>query len=339
MPKATEDAVGINGGITGTNGARIWPRFTFKSMIQLRGGGEHVQDPARPGDTILDQREGEGGHEGRDAQQMDQPHQGDQLAQLNPARAQQQHPVQQRQRHRHPVGEHRQVERLNPALAQEQVAEQRRGRVEPFALPPLPHRGLDQFDARDRLFRGGGDPTVLGALLHQHRTEAAHVVAHRRHEGQRINPGNQQQPRVEQCHVHQRRQEPQHHVRDEQDAGLDHVAEMLGIVGGTRYQIADPLAVVESLALAEQAAVQLVAGVALQPTAQGERAHARGEPEQLVAQQDEQQRRRRPEQGGGAVAVEYHLRYPAHHDRTETEQRPGHDIARDGGSEQQGIAA
>ena len=57
-------------------------------------------------------------------------------------------------------------------------------------------------------------------------------------------------------------------IEQDVDARHDHVAELAGVVGGARHDVAHALAVVEGLALAQQADVQLVARVALQALAQ-----------------------------------------------------------------------
>ena len=61
-----------------------------------------------------------------------------------------------------------------------------------------------------------------------------------------------------------RRDQREARVDDQVDARVHHRVELAHVVGGARHHVADPLAVVERLALAEQAQIQLVAGVALQ---------------------------------------------------------------------------
>ena len=106
---------------------------------------------------------------------------------------------------------------------------------------------------------------------------------------------------------------------------MDHLVEVAGVVGGTRDQVTDSLAVVEGLALAQEIAVKLVAGIALQPVAEGHRAQVVGQREHGVAQQHHQHQQRRREQGRAASAVDHHLRHPSHHHRSQSEQRPGYD--------------
>ena len=308
-------------------------------LVQFGGCGQHRENAARAGDAGLHHRERERGHEGGNAQQVHQPDQCDQFAEFDAAGAQQHDAVQERERHRHAEHQHRHVQRLDAALAHEQVAEQRRTGVEPLAFPGLPHRGLDQFDAGHGFLGGGGHVAVLNTLFHQHRAEAPRVVAHREYECHREQPRHHQQPGIEQAHVYQGRDESQHHVGHEHQAGVDHLVEVAGVVGGARHQVADPLAVVVGLALAEQAAVQFVAGVAFQPMAERHRAQAGAQGGDRVADQNRQQHPGGGQQGGSGRAVDHHLRDPADHHRAEAEQRPCSDRAHDRAGRQEWMVA
>ena len=93
---------------------------------------------------------------------------------------------------------------------------------------------------------------------------AAHVIAHRGGERQAIQRRHDRQNGIDQHYVSQRHHEPDRQVGEVDEGGVDHLVDQARVVGGARHQVADALAVVKGLTLAEQAAVQLVAGVALQ---------------------------------------------------------------------------
>ena len=61
---------------------------------------------------------------------------------------------------------------------------------------------------------------------------------------------------------------PSHRVGDQRHARVDHGVELAHVVGGPRHDVADALAVVEGLALAQQADVELLARVPFQPLGQ-----------------------------------------------------------------------
>ena len=54
-------------------------------------------------------------------------------------------------------------------------------------------------------------------------------------------------------------------VGDQHEAGVEHEVQHAHVVGGPRHDVADALAAVEGLALAQQAGVELIAGIPLHP--------------------------------------------------------------------------
>ena len=308
-------------------------------LIQLGGGGDHGQDAARPGDAVAHLREAHGRLVARVAEQRHQPDEGDQFAQFDAARAQQHDPVQERQRGSDAEGEQRRVQRLDAALAHQQVAEHAGSAVEALPFPGLAHGGLDHLDAGNHLFRHRRQPPVLGALLGERRRHAPHVVAHRGGERQTVERRHHRQPGVDQRHVGERHREPDRQVGQVDDAGVDHFVDQARVVGSARHQIADPLPVVEGLTLAQQAAVQFVARVALQPVAQGRGADHDAEQRRGVGQHDAQQPAGRQQQLAAAEAVDHHLRAAADHHRGQGEHRPRGELAEHRQREHHRIAA
>ena len=308
-------------------------------LVQLRGRREQGKDPARPRDAVAKLREHRGRLVAGVAEQRHQPDEGDQLAQLDAARVQHHDTVQQRQRRRDAERQQRHVERLDPALAHHQVAEHAGGAAEAPLLPGFAHGGLDHLDAGDHLFGHRGQVPVLGALLRQRRTHAAHVIAHRGGKRQTVERRHERQHGIDQDHVGQRHHEADRQVGEVDEGGVDHLVDQARVVGGACHQVADALAVVKGLTLAEQAAVQLVAGVALQavPEAGGAGHHA--DQRRGVAGHDAQQAEGRQQQFAAAEAVDDHLRGAADHHRHRGEQRPGGELEHDRENEHDGIAA
>ena len=122
------------------------------------------------------------------------------------------------------------------------------------------------------------------------------------------------------CLVAAGHHEPDREVGKVDQTGVDHLFDHARVVGGARHQVADALAVVKGLTLAEQAAVQFVAGVALQavPEAGGARHH--GDQRRCVAGHDAEQPKRREQQFAAAEVVDHHLRGAADHHRHQCKQ-------------------
>ena len=308
-------------------------------LIEFGGGGEHGEDAARPGDAVAYLREAHGRLVAGVAKQRHQPDEGDQLAQLDAPGAQQQDAMQERQRRGHAERQQRQVQRLDAALPQQQIAVDFGGAVEPAPFPRLADGGLDHLDAGDHLFGHRGQAPVLGPLFGQRRPDAAHVVAYGGAEGQPVQRRRNGQHGVDQHHVGQRHHEPDRQVGQVHDAGVDHLVDRARVVGGARHQIADPLPVVEGLTLAEQAAVQFVARVALQALPQRHRAGADAEQRHRVPGHHAQHRERRQQQFAAAVAVDHHLRGAPDHHRGQREHRPGGELTQHRNRQHHRVAA
>ena len=296
-------------------------------LVQLRGRREHGKNPARPRDAVAHLREHHCRLVAGVAEQRHQPDEGDQPAQLDAARVQHHDPVQQRQRCQDAEREQRHVERLDAALPHHQVAEQAGGVLEAAPFPGFAHGSLDHLDAGDHLFGDRGQAAVLAALLGQRRTHAAHVIAHRGGKRQAVERRHDRQNGIDQEHVGQRHHEPDREVGKVDQTGVDHLVDHARVVGGARHQVADALAVVKGLTLAEQAAVQFVAGVALQAVAEAGGARHGGDQRRRVAGHDAEQPKRREQQFAAAEAVDHHLRGAADHHRHQCEQRPGGELA------------
>ena len=159
--------------------------------------------------------------------------------------------------------QHGPVARLDDALPDEVVAVAAGVAGELAPLVVLLRRCLDHLDAGDGL----GQPGVHGAELlahgHADRLEPAVVVADRDGQQHGEDAGHQQQPGVEPADEQDRHRSGQRRVDDQHQARAEHRVEHAHVVGGAGHDVADALAAVEGLALAQQAGVQLVAGVAL----------------------------------------------------------------------------
>ncbi len=161
-----------------------------------------------------------------------------------------------------------QVPGLDQALLDEQVAVVAGVRDEPLLLLRLLRGGLDHLDPPDRLAQPGIERAEPLPHLPGHRAELPHVPPEGDHERHREQQRRQQQPGVEESDEDDRDDALQQRVDDQVDARRHHEVQLADVVRRPRHQVADPLPVVERLALAEQADVQLVPGVPFQPFGQ-----------------------------------------------------------------------
>jgi len=271
-------------------------RDALRILVQLGLGVDGLEDAPRAGDAELHQVESEDGDEGREAQRADQPQESDGLAERDAARAPEQQPVQQRAGPGQRESQLRPVQRLDFALPHVQVTHLARVARELPPLVVLLYVGLDDFHARDGLGQPGVQLAKLLPDVEAHRLEPPVVVPDRDSEQHEEEAGHEQQlelhPADEQDgddHGH-RRIENQHQARAEHDVQHAHV------IGRARHDVADALAVVERLALAKQAAVQLVARIALDALRDElDRVVAR-QPGQPLHQRDAQHRHRNRQQ-------------------------------------------
>ena len=124
---------------------------------------------------------------------------------------------------------------------------------------------LHHFDAAHRLGQPGVHDAERVPQSFAGRSQPAGVVADGDDEKEDEDGRNQQQARVDLADEDKRRDQPNQRVRDEHQPGAEHHVQRANVIGGTGHDVADSLAIVEGLALAEQADVELVPAVALHP--------------------------------------------------------------------------
>jgi hypothetical protein len=110
------------------------------------------------------------------------------------------------------------------------------------------------------------------------------------HTNDREDQRRHQQAWVEERDEHDRDDALRQGVDQQVDARAEHGAELADVVGAAGHEVADPLPVVERLALAEQADVELVAGAAFHPPGQHLGAKPGKQVETATQQDDHEQR-------------------------------------------------
>ena len=124
-------------------------------------------------------------------------------------------------------------------------------------------RGLDHLDAGDRLGQPGVHLAKAPALLARDRVELVDIAAQGKEIGDHKEHRRHQQLGAQKGDEDQRRNDADHRLDDQRDARVHHRIELAHIVGRPGHDVAHPLAVVEGLAFAQQADIQLLARIAL----------------------------------------------------------------------------
>src|SRR5665811_739925 len=225
----------------------------------LRNDGE---DATRRRESHLHHREREQRDEGGEAELLHQPKVGDELAGGKLALVHEPGAVQERSPYRDSQQQGRQVARLHDTLRHLVITIQACHVAEsPPLLALLPGR-LDHLAAAHRFVEPGVHHAKLGSHLVGYRSELSHVEPDGQHKGNQEEDRGEQQLRLQEGNEDEWRHQRGHAVEDQVDAGREAEIDHADIVRGACHEVADLLAVVESLAFAQQADKELLPGVA-----------------------------------------------------------------------------
>ena len=289
-----------------------WLRHAAGIFVQLGFGQDHRQDAARAGQALLHHRGCHQQEHNWRAQRADQRHVGDDLADRELAAAEQQQRVPKRQADGDAIEQQRQVARGHFAFAHKGIAVRAGILLEALILGALLRKALHHFDAGDRFGQAGIERAKALAQLPGHRAQLVVVAAQRHRQRDQEDHRHQQEVEFQDRDRHQRHDQRQRRLGCHAERGADELVDLLHVVGDARHQVADALAAVEGLAFAEQAEVQLVAGVALDALRQHANCHAVDDVEQAVADKRGHHPQRSARQLGRAAVVHHGIEGPAH---------------------------
>ena len=171
----------------------------------------------------------------------------------------------------------REIHGLDVALADVGIAPLADSCQKMAALLLFLGRGLDRLDPLYGFRQGGIHLAKMAAHLSRGRVQPQQIVAHGDHVGQQVKDGREQQLGVDGGGHNEGHEQEIERADHQVDAGVEHQVHLAHVVGGPGHQVARGPQVVERHALADQAAVQLVAGITLQPLAQDLGAKVAGE--------------------------------------------------------------
>ena len=234
-------------------------------LVQLRLRVDQFQYPPGAGNPQLDQIEREEGDKGGKAERAQQPHEGDHLAQADGTPPPEQQGVQKAAGPGQAEHQHRQVAGLDLPLLHEIIAEQAGILGELAPLVPLLDVGFDDLDPGDSFCQPRVHRPKLLASGSADRAESPIVINQGDGQQDEEDEGDEQQFKPEPADEDDGDDDGHGRIRDQHHAGAEHQVEHAHVVGGAGHDVADPLPAVEGLALAQQADVQLVAGIPFHP--------------------------------------------------------------------------